>query len=42
VIGGQKWNVILEIPWLAHHNYEINWKTGEVKMMRCADECRKK
>ena len=24
VIGGQKWNMILEMPWLAHHNPEIN------------------
>jgi len=41
MIGGQKWNVILGIPWLAHHNPKINWKTGEVKMMRCPDECGK-
>ena len=32
VIGGQKWGVILGMPWLAHHNPEIDWKTGEVKM----------
>ena len=30
VIGGQKWSVILGMPWLAHHNLEIDWKTGEV------------
>jgi len=24
VIGGQKWSVILEMPWLAHHNLEID------------------
>jgi len=41
VIGGQKWMVILEILWLAHHNPEINWKTGEVKMTRCPEECGK-
>ena len=41
VIGGQKWNVILEILWLAHHNPEIDWKIGEVKMTRCPEECRK-
>ena len=41
VIGGQKWMVILEMPWLAHHNPEINWKIGEVKMMRCPEECGK-
>ena len=27
--------------WLAHYNPEINWKTGEVKMMRCSEECGK-
>jgi len=27
--------VILGIPWLAAHNPEINWETGEVKMTRC-------
>jgi len=41
VIKGQKWNVILEIPWLACHNPEIDWRTGEVKMIRCPEECRK-
>ena len=30
VIGGQKWNVILEMSWLAHHNPE--------KMTRCLEE----
>ena len=30
VIRGQKWSVILGMPWLAHHNPEIDWKTGEV------------
>ena len=41
VIRGQKWKVILGMPWLAHHNPEIDWKTGEVKMTRCPEECRK-
>ena len=41
VIGGQKWTVILGIPWLACHNSKINWKTEEVKMTRCLEECRK-
>ena len=41
VIGGQKWMVILEMPWLAHHNPEIDWRTGEVKMTRCPEECGK-
>ena len=42
VIGGQKWSVILGMPWLRHHNPEIDWKTGEVKMMRCPEECERK
>ena len=41
IIGRQKWTVILEMPWLARHNPEINWKTGEVKMTRCPEEYRK-
>ena len=41
VIGEQKWNVILEISWLACHNPEIDWRTGEIKMTRCPEECRK-
>ena len=41
VIGGQKWSVILGMLWLAHHNPEINWRTGEVKMTRCPEECGK-
>ena len=42
IIGGQKWSVILDMPWLRCHNPEIDWKTGEVKMTRCPDECGKK
>ena len=41
-MGGQKWGVILGMPWLRHHNPEINWRTGEVKMMRYPNECGKK
>ena len=41
VIGGQKWGVILEMPWLERHNPEIDWKMGEVKMTRCPEECGK-
>ena len=41
VIRGQKWSIILEMPWLAYHNPEIDWKMGEVKMMRCPEECGK-
>ena len=32
VIEGQKWTVILGMPWLAHHNLEIDWRIEEVKM----------
>jgi len=39
VIGEQKWGVILGMPWLECHNPEIDWKMGEVKMMRCPEEC---
>jgi len=31
--------VILGMPWLAAHNPEINWETGEVKMTRCSPLC---
>jgi len=41
VIGGQKWTVILGMLWLAHYNPEIDWRTGEVKMTRCPEECSK-
>jgi len=41
VIGGQRWTVILGMPWLARHNPEIDWRMGEVKMMRCPEECGK-
>ena len=42
MIGGQKWSVILDMPWLAHHNPEIDWKTGEIQMTRCLNKCGKK
>jgi len=42
VIGRQKWGVILGIPWLVYHNPEMNWKTGEVQIMRCPEEYGKK
>ena len=38
VIGRQKLTVILRILWLVCHNPEIDWRTGEVKMMRCPEE----
>jgi len=34
-------DVILGMPWLAAHNPEINWETGEVKMTRCSLLCGK-
>ena len=42
VIGGQKWSVILDMPWLACHNLEIDWKKGKIKITRCLEECGKK
>ena len=41
VIREQKWTVILGMPWLARHNPEIDWRTGEVKMIGCLEECGK-
>ena len=41
VISRQKWMVILGMLWLACHNPEIDWRTGEVKMTRCPEECGK-
>ena len=41
VIGEQKWKVILGMLWLVRHNSEIDWRTGEVKIMRCPEECGK-
>jgi len=35
----RKTEVILGMPWLAAHNPEINWETGEVKMTRCPPLC---
>ena len=34
-----KTKVILEMPWLVAYNLEINWETGEVKMIRCLFLC---
>ena len=41
IIGGQKWSIILGMLWLACYNPEIDWRTEEVKMMRCPKEYRK-
>ena len=35
----EKTEVILGMPWLVTHNPEINWETGEVKMIRCLSLC---
>jgi len=42
VIGGQKWEVILGMPWLACYNLEIDWRIGKIQMTRCLEECGKK
>ena len=42
IIGGQKWSVILCMPWLACYNPEIDWKTVEVQIIRCPNECEKR
>ena len=39
VIREQKWTVILGMLWLACHNPEIDWRTGEVKITRYPEEC---
>ena len=38
IIRGQKQNIILKMPQLAHPNPEINQKIREIKMMRCPKE----
>jgi len=35
----EKTEVILDMPWLAAYNPEINWETGEVKMTKCPPLC---
>jgi len=34
-----KTELILEMPWLAVHNPEIDWEKGEVKIMHCPPIC---
>jgi len=34
-----KTEIILGMPWLAAHNPEINWETGEIKMIKCLPLC---
>jgi len=38
IIREQKWEVILDILWLAQHDQEIDWKVREVKMTRCLEK----
>ena len=38
VIRDQKWSIILGMLWLVCHNPEIDWKTSEVKIMRCLEK----
>ena len=38
----EKTEVILEMPWLAAHNLEIDWEKGEVKMTCCLPICGRK
>ena len=35
----ERTEVILGMPWLAAHDLEINWETGEVKMTKCLPLC---
>ena len=37
-----KTEMILEMPWLAAHNPEINWEKEEVEMMHCPPICEKR
>ena len=34
----QKQNIILGILWFICHNFQINWKTRKVKIIRCIDK----
>ena len=39
--GGNR-AILLQMPWLATHNPEIDWEKGEVKMTQCPPICGKK
>ena len=41
VIRDLKWSVILEMLQLACYNFEIDQRTGEMKIMRCSEEYEK-
>ena len=32
----------MDMPWLACHNLEIDWRIGEVQITRCLEKCGKK
>ena len=38
VIEKQKWSIILDILWFACYDLKIDWRTGEVKMIRYPEE----
>ena len=42
VIRGQKWGVILGMPWLVCYNPEIDWRIEEVQIIRCPEKYGKK
>jgi len=42
MIENQKWNMILRMLWLIHHNSEIDWKIRKVIIIRCLKEYRRK
>ena len=41
MIREQKWNIILNMLWLAQCNSKIDWKTGEVKIIRYLEKCKR-
>jgi len=41
VIENQEWNMILRMPWLTHHNSEIDWKIRKMMIIRYVKEYRK-
>ena len=41
IIGEQKWSMILEMLWMTYYNLGIDWKIGDVKIMRCPEKCGK-
>ena len=41
MIREQKWNIILNMLWLAQCNSKIDWKTREVKIIRYLEKCKR-